>query len=346
MRNNTKISGLQTSLFGEDASMSSPEDFPASPSVLPANEKEPTTTVISGRRCCEQFGRLHPAMSWARMFSESLVGRTDWFSSRCALIWKLKGSKCSRMYFQLAASTRRTRDTAPGSSLMLLKTPSAIDAYADRLNKKEQRFGNSGSLAQEAVSGFIYRRGLLPTVQTQGLKVCENGKSAPVPLGLLPTPTVSDGQGGIQKVTGRTVMRTSGQIFSVCLRDLAGNGLLPTPRASKITGGDRADFSPSLPGLLRRNMLPTPKANDFRSGMQNRVGTTHMQQLNDTVAYRAGKTSRLNPLFVEEMMGFPTCWILTPFLRDYQRSAANTGTLPSAGELSRSSAMETPSCRR
>lgn len=64
-----------------------------------------------------------------------------------------------------------------------------------------------------------------------------------------------------------------------------------------------------------RGMLPTPKANDFRSGMANRVGTVHTQQLNDTIAYRTGKTSRLNPLFVEEMMGFPTCWILLPFCK-------------------------------
>ena len=32
--------------------------------------------------------------------------------------------------------------------------------------------------------------------------------------------------------------------------------------------------------------------------------------------YGTGKTSQLNPLFVEEMMGFPTYWILMPFLKE------------------------------
>lgn len=34
--------------------------------------------------------------------------------------------------------------------------------------------------------------GLLPTVQTQGLKQCEKGKTVFMPLGMLPTPTVND----------------------------------------------------------------------------------------------------------------------------------------------------------
>lgn len=225
---------------------------------------------------------------------------------------------------------------------MLLKTPSAIDVYADRLNKKEQRFGNSGSLVQEVVSGFIYRRGLLPTVQTQGLKICENGRSAPVPLALLPTPTVSDATNS--SIPPSQIRRDN--LAGAYLR-----GLLPTPttmdslppKSDKAWAREMTVSRPgrTKPGNLRDipfrapNMLPTPKANDFRSGMQNRVGTTHTQQLNDTVAYQAGKTSRLNPLFVEEMMGFPTCWILMPFLRGYQRSAVSAGILLSVGEPNR-----------
>jgi hypothetical protein len=50
---------------------------------------------------------------------------------------------------------------------LLLKTPCAADAYAENLSKKEQKFGNSGTLAQEVQTGFIYQRGLLPTPQAQ-----------------------------------------------------------------------------------------------------------------------------------------------------------------------------------
>ena len=126
-----------------------------------------------------------------------------------------------------------------------------------------------------------------------------------MPLELLPTPTVNDATNS--SIPPSQIKRDNPA--GAYLR-----GLLPTPRASKITGGDMADFSPSLPGLLRRNMLPTPKANDFRSGMSNRVGTEHTQQLNDTVAYLTGQTSQLNPLFAAEMMGFPVDWTVLPFL--------------------------------
>ena len=273
MQNSTRISVRQTSLFGETASTFSREASPASRSARQANDEVRRTIAISGLRCCERFGKYVPAGSWAKMFSELLVGRKDWYSSRCALIWKLKVTASSRMYFQLAVSMQRTGDTEHGSSP------------------------------------------ILPTVQTQGLKICRNGRMEPLPLNLLPTPTASDGQGGIQKVAGRTVMRPSGQIFSVCLRDLAGNGLLPTPLASKIPDGDRADSPPDLRELPDRNALPTPKADDLHSGMQNRIEASCTQPLNETIAYRAGMTSRLNPLFVEEMMGFPNSWILQPFLR-------------------------------
>jgi hypothetical protein len=52
----------------------------------------------------------------------------------------------------------------------LLKTPSAMDAYSENLSKKEQKFGNSGTLAQEVATGFIYERGMLPTPATRDYK--------------------------------------------------------------------------------------------------------------------------------------------------------------------------------
>jgi hypothetical protein len=45
----------------------------------------------------------------------------------------------------------------------LLKPPTAADAYTGNLSKKEQKMGNSGTLAQEILTGFVEKRGLLPT---------------------------------------------------------------------------------------------------------------------------------------------------------------------------------------
>src|ERR1043165_3670373 len=48
--------------------------------------------------------------------------------------------------------------------------------------------------------------GLLPTIQTQGLKVCQEGKTEFINLGLLPTPTSSMGGKEPEGKTGRKLI--------------------------------------------------------------------------------------------------------------------------------------------
>jgi hypothetical protein len=85
----------------------------------------------------------------------------DWYSSRCALTWKLKGTKFSRLLFQLVPKTHRTEETDAG----LLPTPTAMMDEApiekvDARNQKQMEKGNSPfilGLGQQAM------RGMLPT---------------------------------------------------------------------------------------------------------------------------------------------------------------------------------------
>ena len=108
----------------EDESTSYREDSPVNRSVLPAKERERTITVTSGRRCLEQLERFNHVGSWAKTFSELLVGMKGWYSSKCVLTWKLKGTKSNRLYFQLAVSTLPTEEIEFG---LLLPTPQARD---------------------------------------------------------------------------------------------------------------------------------------------------------------------------------------------------------------------------
>ena len=110
---------------------------------------------------------------------------------------------------------------------------------------------------------------------------------------------------------------------------------------------DKFEYStePNRPGQFGRSIFERD-APDFRSGMPNRHGTEHTLQLNDTMAYQAGMVSRLNPLFVEEMMGFPTGWILTPFLRDCPISSVAAEAAPCVGEPSPSNATVMPSSHK
>ena len=176
----------------------------ASRSASRASAKARRTTATSGRRCCGLFGLFDPVGSWARTFSELLIGRKEWSSTRCVLTWKQQDTKCSRTLYRLAVSALPTGGT---------------DA------------------------------GLLPTVQTQVLKQCEKGKTVFMPLELPPTPTAND----------------------------AMNSSLPASQVKRKSG------------------LP-------KMAMQSDE-------------YQAGTTSRLNPLYVIEMMGFPVNWLVYPFLR-------------------------------
>lgn len=240
-----EILNSQTSLLGEEKLTSSRADSPASRFRWQGSEKVQPITVTSGRRCCEQLARFNHVGSWAKTFSELLIGQTGWCSNKCTLTWKLKATRWRRIYFQLAASALPTDDT---------------------------------------------ERGLLPTVQTQGLKVCEKGQSRPIALGLLPTPVAIDaGSGRVNKSCSKNATERPTLAF------MARRGLfLITPSA--CDGEIRANFT--MDQLMKHR-----KKNAASSNLSEQIA--HMI---------GGGTSRLNPLFVAEMMGFPKDWTVSPFL--------------------------------
>lgn len=125
--------------------------------------------------------------------------------------------------------------------------------------------------------------GLLPTAQTQGLKICVKGKTVFMPLGFMPTPTALD----------------------------CGSGRMNR----SLSKG--ASERPTLALAARMGMLPTPTANDARnvslppSQAKRDGGMVKTAMRSDE--YRAGAGFRLNPRFVAEMMGFPVDWTALPF---------------------------------
>ena len=68
--------------------------------------------------------------------------------------------------------------------------------------------------------------GLLPTVQTQGLKVCENGKSIPM---MLPTPDASDGSRGPAKIYNPRAKSQSGRTVTTLVGSGTGEKLRLQP---------------------------------------------------------------------------------------------------------------------
>src|SRR5678815_2793207 len=100
---------------------------------------------ISGYTALRRFEMFNRTTVFSKTFPALLIGQKGWYSKKCNLIWKLRATKCNRLYFQLQASVPRTEEIGCG---------------------------------------------LLPTAQTQGLKVCnQKGQTEFIDLGLLPTPT-------------------------------------------------------------------------------------------------------------------------------------------------------------
>lgn len=135
MQNNIQTYGQQTLAFGEDVSTSLQAVSRASRSASRANARAQRMNATSGPQCSELFGLFDPVGSWARTFSELLIGRTGWYSSRCVLTWKRKDMRFSRSLYQLRASGAITCGLGCG----LLPTPTASDFQRLRFTEEQLR---------------------------------------------------------------------------------------------------------------------------------------------------------------------------------------------------------------
>jgi hypothetical protein len=300
-----------------------------------------------GAKCYEQFKKLNPHSSLLKMSLVSRILMADWYSSRCALTWKMKGTKFNRLLFQLVPKTLRIAEIDAG---LWLSTPRATEV------PRSEKFAQGRTMSP---SEYAMTIGLLPTptammdeapiekVDARNQKQMEKGNS-PFILGLgqqamrgmLPTPTASDVEGGVSNPNqishknGRFV-RTSnntGTEFGAKLRDVV--GMLPTPTAMDSTNAtatmkstqvkEGSMHSVTLNRAMAMGMLPTPQAQDHKPGPnqgQNSIGRmTRRGEFSD------GKASQLNPRFVAEMMGFPPNWTELPFLSGETNPSKDTAT--------------------
>jgi hypothetical protein len=260
------------------------------------------------------------------MLAGSLLGTEAWCSTASLLTWRERVTKSGRLLFQLAPSVPRTGETGSG----LLHTPKVMmseesyETYLARMGRKtdpksrgKTKPGNlamqistlaptpTASDAKGAVHGRV-RKGkegtklstavaMLPTPRahdgTKGGPNSRDGSGSPhlsSVIAMLPTPNASDGERGagthtITAENGRAVRtsKTTGQKFGARLADAI--GLLPTPRAGKVTG----ESAESWDKRNRDKKVATPP-----------------------LALAVGKQTglRLQPSFVEWMMGYPPGW--------------------------------------
>jgi hypothetical protein len=151
--------------------------------------------------------------------------------------------------------------------------------------------------------------------------------------GMLPTQTMMDGtlssKAGGKIVNGRRITE-KGESFSIKLADMAFRGMLPTPTAIEgykytNTWNPNSQMGQSLSAMAGSGMLPTPRVSG-QDGYESRAkrkghecAMSYLETAVDYVAHQTqsvpdGESSRLSPLFTEEMMGFPLMWTTFPFL--------------------------------
>ena len=283
----------QTSISGTERSMFSPEDSHANPSPSLVEERERTITATSGLRCFERYGRYTPLGSLVKTLLES----RRWWSPAKSLRWDAQTIFSKRItYIEKKADSHSTKSA---------QTSKPKDIPSNRL------------LFQLAVSER----------PTEGIE-----------SGLLPTPNAMDIPHKDMEINerGRRNPKKGKTDHSLGLEDMAVAKLLPTPcsiEATKFTKtiNPNSQMGQGLTTLAVNGLLPTPTAMEIKhsnrvkglkekgaKGMYSRKngairpnGLTDFLDFNNQVG---GKTSQLNPLFVEEMMGFPLMWTALPFL--------------------------------
>jgi hypothetical protein len=176
----------------------------------------------------------------------------------------------------------------------LLKTPCAADAHTENMSKKEQKFGNSGTLAQEVQTGFIYQRGMLPTPTAVQREHPERVAA-------------------LKEAGAKTMMsRVNGEQRPNSILDaLMFQGMLPTPSAFDYKSG------------VKQETYQNRKLRHAEKGVNLQYP---LKQMAADMTKDNGKTSQLNPRFVAEMMGFPPNWTESPFQNGETNQSRDTGT--------------------
>ena len=124
----------------------------------PESGSERKTSDTCGPKCLESFERFNHVGLWAKTFSALLIGTGDWYSKRCKLTWKVKGTKYNRLYFQLQASAIAPTN---GTEFGLLPTPRAQEIENSKQRIKENRIDSITTMA---------KLGLLPTPRNRDYK--------------------------------------------------------------------------------------------------------------------------------------------------------------------------------
>ena len=274
------MSKKQTSKNGEGELTSSQQASLASRFHPQESERERMTTATSGQRLCACLGKFSPLGSLVR----TLLVSSRWWSSARSLQWINKP-----LYSMRVTDYSTTEPLNSTQSKEFAET------------SKRRDIPSSRSLFQ-----------LVPSARPTGETACGLSRDGnPDKTGdLLPTPTTSDSWRPMRAEYG---VREDGAVYHLnpkakksgaTLSEVAHMGLLPTPQALDYK---RTERKPSYANKDWDGSTLTDAAYQSRRMMKKHASTA-------ASPVRHGTPSQLNPLFWEEIMGYPVEWTLYPFL--------------------------------
>ena len=258
-----------------------------------------TLFSIAGKLLLASYQWYNPArrLTWKVCRLRSMRINRSLSSKPSARTLKPKDILSNRLLYRLVPSVRPIEETESGSSLVT----TASDYEKKRVKENRIRMAE------------YLRTNLLQTPTT--VQRCE----AP------------------EKMKERALKKgyKNGTTYNSLLSQLVYGGLLPTPQAADSSIGavigqnDR--FIITKNGMFRKvnqngsngsvglgrifHLMSTPTASDWKGGSTRKNPSLQRTSLRGEIHadYGIGKTSQLNPLFVEEMMGFPEDYLVLPF---------------------------------
>ena len=286
--------------------MSLLEDSHVNHSALQENKKGQTTTDISGQKCLDSLKKLNQSSLLGRMCKALLTSKTAWYSDRCKTNWKVKVSKSNVSLFQLQASVHGTKETESG----LLATPNTMDYLPPR----------SVQGTKKLMEG--HRKG-----RTKPSNLRE--QMDPQTMAMYPTPAQFE-----DRTPPSTTHKMDKKNFQKKMSNLASKvryqAMYPTPSAScqmdvvappetvtknssgwSVTRvGTGTKFGAKLNDVVNK-MYRTPNASDHKDLAYNPVTCKRKLKqirLPHEVLKNNKPGGKLNPTFVEFLMGFPMDW--------------------------------------
>jgi hypothetical protein len=244
-------------------------DSHANRSVSQVNKKEEMTTDISGQKCLDSLKKSNPSSLLEKMCKDLLTSKTAWSSDRCKMTWKVKVSKSNVSLYQLQASVLGTKDLESG----LWATPNTMDYLPPR----------SAAGTKKLMEG--HRKG-----RTKPSNLRE--QVDPETMKMYPTPRASGQE------DAETLIKRKGEKAAAQHNLTAHMQMFPTPSASC-----QLDVV-APPETVKKN-------SSGWSVTRVGTGTKFGAKLNDVVNkvnQPIEPGGKLNPTFVEFLMGFPENW--------------------------------------